>query len=257
MLKRRGDRGLTLVEILLALIVMVLGILGILALFPPAMESAKESMEETNAAIFGESVAHAIKNAIQLGKYDTASTTWYIRLKHDLYTSAAKGPNPPGLPPADANQYDFLLPRLADSWVHHPGGGAAGDPATIPAFQLGQEPAIQKTLQETWDKNDPTDPHNQFLFSFDIRKINTLDYLLQAGAPMNTGVDPPRPYNMSDLEAMTKLYEFRIHVLRGPRAGGGVSGGTGTGSVGGSGSGGAEPEFKNLVATITYRVTTK
>ena len=38
MRKRNAERGMTLIEILIALIVMVLGVLGILALFPPAMQ---------------------------------------------------------------------------------------------------------------------------------------------------------------------------------------------------------------------------
>ena len=56
-------RGMTLIEILIALIVMVLGVLGILALFPPSLEMAKESMEETNAAMLSESVAHSLMEA--------------------------------------------------------------------------------------------------------------------------------------------------------------------------------------------------
>ena len=48
---RGAQKGMTLIEILIALLVMVLGVLGIMALFPPALQSASESMEETNAAI--------------------------------------------------------------------------------------------------------------------------------------------------------------------------------------------------------------
>ncbi|HLY74252.1 MAG TPA: prepilin-type N-terminal cleavage/methylation domain-containing protein, partial [Planctomycetota bacterium] len=60
---RPRERGMTLIEILIALIVMVLGVLGILALFPPSLEMAKESMEETNAAILAESVADSLMEA--------------------------------------------------------------------------------------------------------------------------------------------------------------------------------------------------
>ena len=60
MRNRGAQRGMTLIEILIALIVMVLGVLGILALFPPALQMGSESMEETNAAILAESVAHAL-----------------------------------------------------------------------------------------------------------------------------------------------------------------------------------------------------
>jgi Tfp pilus assembly protein PilV len=44
---------------------MVLGVLGILALFPPALQSGTESMEETNASIIAESVAHGLTAALQ------------------------------------------------------------------------------------------------------------------------------------------------------------------------------------------------
>ena len=42
-MKRNTEKGLTLVEILLALIVMVIGLAGILALFPVALQASKES----------------------------------------------------------------------------------------------------------------------------------------------------------------------------------------------------------------------
>src|SRR3990167_5035570 len=108
---RRNERGLTLIEILLALIIMVLGILGILALFPPALESAKESMEETTAAILGESVAQSLSMATRFAQYDSATGTYTVVFTHDLKNGV------------EFVKYAFPggLPLIADGWRHHPG----------------------------------------------------------------------------------------------------------------------------------------
>src|SRR5215470_15065722 len=85
-----SERGMTLIEILLALIVMVLGVLGVLAVFPVAMESAKESMEETNAALVGESVAQGLTNGMRLAYYDTVTQRTVVTLTHDLLVGSVK-----------------------------------------------------------------------------------------------------------------------------------------------------------------------
>src|SRR5262245_16129424 len=119
----RKDRGLTLLEILLALIVMVIGIVGILALFPTALDSAKESMEYSQAAITGESVANALAVALRLATLDPQSGTWSATLSHDLKQGDSS-----------AKTYKFPLPKLTEglsnsgegtNWVHHPGKSAA------------------------------------------------------------------------------------------------------------------------------------
>ena len=88
MTRTRRQQGLTLIEILLALIVMVIGIVGILALFPAAMESAKESMEETQAAILAESVAHSLQEAVRFAQWDTGTGQWTVIFTHDLKNGA-------------------------------------------------------------------------------------------------------------------------------------------------------------------------
>jgi hypothetical protein len=91
--------------------------------------------------------------------------------------------------------------------------------------------------------NDMSEPYKQFAFSFDIRKINTLAYLVGTPKPDGSG-----PYTMTDLEPMVKLYEFRIHVFR-MRVDASAFGGTGTGTGG--------TTVKKLIATVTDRVSTK
>lgn len=258
MLKRRGSKGLTLVEILLALIVMVLGVLGILALFPPAMESAKQSMEETNAAIFAESVAHGLKTSIIMSKWDDPSKTWWCRFKHDLFTSSAKPTAPGGLfpTPPDNWQFDFPLPLLKDGWLHYPGGVPAGDPATLGIFRLGDETAIKDAVDYVKTNVDPSDPMKQFSFSFDIKKINSVDYLINATpAPINPATNAPYVYP-NDIEGLCKMYEFTIHVFRSPEMGPSVTSSGGSAVTSGT-SGSSSMGSPNLIASFSYRVTGK
>src|SRR5688572_31125422 len=137
--RNRGERGLTLLEILLALIVMVIGIVGILALFPTALDSAKESMEYSQAAITGESVANALAVALRLATLEPGSGVWTAVLSHDL-----KAQGSPDL------KYTFRLPRLTEGlsnsregtpWIHHPGTVTPMDsPEDQGAFVLGADP---------------------------------------------------------------------------------------------------------------------
>lgn len=223
-----SQRGMTLIEILIALIVMVLGVLGILALFPPSLEMAKESMEETNAALLGESVAHSMMESFTAAEEDKASPTLLLRctMSHDMKAGDKT-----------RGRYTFILPPLPidpstnPDWYHFPsaamppgqGSPAAGDPGSKLAsmswdpesddrhFQLGGDQWVVDAVQSVHDMNDPTDPLTQFAFSFDIRKVDDMWYQRSKG-----GMDPYRKVvlKQDDYEAMEKLYEVRIHILR-------------------------------------------
>jgi type II secretory pathway pseudopilin PulG len=226
---RSGRRGMTLIEILIALIVMVLGVLGILALFPPSLEMAKESMEETNAAMIAESVAHSMMEAFSSAEEDKASSKLLLRctMSHDMKAGDKT-----------RGRYTFILPPLPTDpttnpeWYHFPstamppgqGSPAAGDPGSKMTsmswdpeaddrhFQLGGDQWLLNTVQSVHEVNDPTDPLTQFAFSFDIRKIDDMWYQRR-----NSGtIDPYRKValKLEDYEAMEKLYEIRIHILR-------------------------------------------
>jgi type II secretory pathway pseudopilin PulG len=249
---RRRERGLTLIEILLALIVMVLGVVGILALFPPALQSSTESMEETNAAIVGESVAQALTNAMRFAWYDATVKEWHVTLSHDLKAG--------GL----SVKYKFVLPRLpapadpTQGWKHYPGSPnpSPASPDTGGAIQpdIEQDPRIFMLAGDNWTRatvenvhnvNDPTDPYKQFAFCFDVRKVNTLEYLLQQRNPATNA-----NYSLDELEPLTKLFEFRIHIFRtAQQAGSFGSGGTTTTTPG--------ADFKRIVATVTKRISSK
>jgi len=227
------SRGMTLIEILIALIVMVLGVLGILALFPPALQSGTESMEATNAAILAESVAHGLMSAfttVEENKTPTAgATTLQLRatITHDMKSGTT------------SNRYVFILPPLPANpltnldWYHYPssanpsgqgGNPPPGDPGSKMTggqwdpesddrlFQLGGDKALLDTVTDVRTVNDPTDPLTQFAFSFDIRKVDNMWYQRRnPGAidPYRNAIVRPEEY-----EAMMKLYEIRIHILR-------------------------------------------
>jgi hypothetical protein len=223
------SRGLTLIEILIALIVMVLGVLGILALFPPALQSGTESMEATNAAILAESVAHSLASAFMTVEEDKTSTKLTLRatMSHDCKSKST------------TNRYTFILPPLPVDplanleWWHFPSSSspqgqgvppAPGDPGSKMTggpwdpetddrlFQLGGDPSILNTVLDVQNVNDPTDPLTQFAFSFDVRKVDDMWYQRRnpgAMDPFRNRVITPEEY-----EAMEKLYEVRIHILR-------------------------------------------
>lgn len=259
MRNRAAEKGMTLIEILIALIVMVLGVLGILALFPPALQSGTESMEETNAAILAESVSHALMSGFASVEEDKTSTTGLklkVTLTHDLKSSSANG------------RYTFVLPPLPtdpttnEEWWHYPstasppnqGGstppgdsgskmtGAAWDPEQDDRhFQLGGDQWLVNTVDDVHAVNDPTDPLKQFGFSFDIRKVDNMYHQRKDPA----AVDPYRNtiLKIDDYEAMEKLYELRIHILRISQQG--ASGGA-QGAV-----------FRRYITSFTKRISVK
>jgi len=252
MKQRTVQKGLTLIEILLALIIMVVGLVGILALFPPALESAKISMEETNAAIIAESVAHALTNSVRFSVYDDGGGTpvWRAVLTHDLKGSTG-----------NAGTYNFTLPPLDtngdgksddDDWIHHPPGSGKPNPMIEKdeIFTLKGDDSVIRSHDEVVKASGGSDPYDQFAFSYDVRKINTLEYLV-SGTDPTTGSNfikqDGTPYTLQDLDNMVKLYEFHIHIFRTYSKG--SSGGTSTAS---------DQELgKNWIATVRNRVSTK
>ncbi|HLY09103.1 MAG TPA: prepilin-type N-terminal cleavage/methylation domain-containing protein [Planctomycetota bacterium] len=225
---RRAQSGMTLIEILIALIVMVLGVLGILALFPPSLEMAKESMEETQAALLGESVAHSMMESFTAAEEDKGSATLLLRctMSHDMKAGdRTRGRYTFNLPPLP------LDPTTNPDWYHYPsasmppgqGNPAAGDPGAKLSstswdpenddrhFQLGGDQWTVDAVESVHAQNDPTDPLTQFAFSFEIRKVDDMWYQRSKGS-----MDPYRKVvlKLADYEAMEKLYEVRINILR-------------------------------------------
>jgi type II secretory pathway pseudopilin PulG len=220
---RTGRRdGLTLIEILLAIIVMALGLVGILALFPPALEQANESMEETQAAILGESVSHALVSAFRNALVDPQTKDVVVYLAHDLEAGGHKG------------RYEFVLPKGDQpnaageyKWYHFPSSANPpprdqGSPVPMPGwdattderhFKLGANGWTKATTDHVKQNFDDTDVLSQFQFSFNLTKVPTLAYLRKAQAGPVDPAAPPLP-KAEQIEAMEKLYEIKIFILR-------------------------------------------
>jgi prepilin-type N-terminal cleavage/methylation domain-containing protein len=214
-------RGVTLVEILLAIIVMAVGMMGIMAIYPATLQTGKTSMEETNAAILSNSIKQALSMALKRATWDNAKQRYVMVLTHDMKNGNA------------GNVVSLDLPNTTEGWWHYPGTTALtnGSVETMSVYALGADPWVWAALKEVWDKNDPTDPYDQFAFSFDVRKVNNISW-------MN-----PQPI---DLEQRVRLFDFRVHVLR-RRNNAQVMSGEGNGTMML-----AAPDEYELVTTVTF-----
>src|SRR5436190_11847747 len=87
---RRTPRGFTILEILIAIVILVLGISGIVALFPTAIESGNQTVQDSYAAAITQSVVDAIAVGIRESRYrvrdsgGAAARDWtYFIFDHD------------------------------------------------------------------------------------------------------------------------------------------------------------------------------
>jgi len=81
-------KGFTIIEILIAIVVLVLGITGIVALFPTAIESGNQTVEDTYSATITQSVVDAISVGLRESRYSYRTPppgrVWtYFILNHD------------------------------------------------------------------------------------------------------------------------------------------------------------------------------
>jgi hypothetical protein len=231
---------------------MVLGVLGVLRLFPPAMELARESVEETNAALLGESVAQGLTNGMRLSIYDTAKQQTVVTLTHDLQIGSVK------------MKYRFILPKIEKSgdpqWIHFPGSKTPGDPdpgQLLPnawnpedddrLFLLAGDGWVRETTENVMRINDPTDSYNQFAFAFDIRKVFTMEHMIRP-TPQPNPDKPGTNYAEKDLDPMMKLYEFRIYIFRTAQQMSAMGGGSTT-------TAGTGTDVRKLVGVVSKRIT--
>jgi type II secretory pathway pseudopilin PulG len=92
MQETRRSAGFTILEILIAIVILVLGISGIIALFPTAIASGAQTVQDTYAAQITQSVMDAISVGVRESRYRVADTgspvrVWtYFILDHDGVT---------------------------------------------------------------------------------------------------------------------------------------------------------------------------
>jgi prepilin-type N-terminal cleavage/methylation domain-containing protein len=119
-LKRR--RGFTILEILIAIVILVLGISGIVALFPTAIEAGNKTVEDCYAAAITQSVVDAIAVGIRVSQFrvldrPVVGRAWkYFILNHDgVYDRMVKSPqNFQSDPNISHSDWCILLPQGPD-----------------------------------------------------------------------------------------------------------------------------------------------
>ncbi len=209
-----NNKGLTLIEILIAIIVLMIGLVGILALFPTGLKSAKETEEDSNSAIMADSVCQSLQAAMRMPEViDIGGTKANIvKMSHD------------GLPrdtgKTDECIYNILLPTFVESLAGfndkprlfaHPTreenvdaeanylGTLLDNNITEPefAFRLGNNLAIYEAYKDVISGPDSTDPYMQYGFAFTVMRVDDLDP------------------DMTDPERRARpLFEFKIYIYR-------------------------------------------
>lgn len=120
----RRRRGFTIIEILIAIVILVLGITGIVALFPTAINAGNKTVEDTYAATVCQSVVDAVTVGLRESRYTYQITTpitrtWrYFVFDHDGVVDAIPkapdqfdtGGGDPNGPPWDKD-WCIILPR--------------------------------------------------------------------------------------------------------------------------------------------------
>lgn len=192
-------RGLTLIEILIALIVLMVGLVGIFALFPVGMRSTQESVEDSTAALLAESVHHAIVAGMRSSRPASGPAdrvpvvlthdggpgrAWDGRTTHNATTGTPAGP----LLPQDT--YVFQLPSESDggaplsyptpgtgstdvpgaNLLQMAGMGVSGAPSYVRRSLVGAGTLVNPTGGSV-RAEDPTEPLNQYQVAFVVARV--------------------------------------------------------------------------------------
>lgn len=195
--RAHSRRGLTLIEILIALIILMVGLVGIFALFPVGIKSTQESVEDSTAALLAESFHHALIAAMRASRpANGANDTVEVALCHDGLTgkrfdgttshNATTGSTAgPALPD---NTYVFALPSVADAnrlYTYPRTGTGAGTAPRQALFRMSDSGGTQTYLRRclmgagtrtapdpgtVWFE-DPTEAIDQYYVCFDVTRV--------------------------------------------------------------------------------------
>ena len=191
---RRSHSGFTLIEILIALVLLMVGIVGILTLFPVGIKNVSDSVEDSTAANIGQSLYAAMTEAMR-----RPNAAGDVILAHD------------GLAIVGAQTYTFKLPLSTGPVDLHPGAGLGTDP-TLQVFQLGTDLRTQNVVNDitappAWSAGgDPSEPMRQYSFQFEVSKPS--DALIVIRAPGTLG---PTDAGLTD---EVPMYRFRFLIYR-------------------------------------------
>ncbi len=116
------NKGFTIVEILIAMVVLSLGLLGILGVFPVGIKQTAKIVQDSNAAIIAESVRNSIEMSLQSTRIEDDTDRGFVYLGEGVKALLEEK----GLSlPVDVTSLDGNPPSInktADYWVKLPQG---------------------------------------------------------------------------------------------------------------------------------------
>lgn len=212
-----ASKGFTIIEILIAMVVLSLGLLGILGVFPAGIKKTAEIVEDSNAAMIAESSRNAMELALQNARIDDGADKGFIYLGEGVDALMEERGN---VPPVDITLLDGTPPSInkaADYWVKLPYNNGEEylyprfDPTiyAVGAFTADNLPPVKRVFpcgaQILKDVNDPglttderkeaeRDPYSQYSYAFIVREAKV--------------GDPPA------YTTMHSLYEVTIYIYK-------------------------------------------
>ena len=80
MIYGQRDKGFTLVEVALALLVMAIGVLAVFSLLSAGLDASARAVDDTHAAMFADSVFNSLKSlSLNWGEVEAKSNKWIVR----------------------------------------------------------------------------------------------------------------------------------------------------------------------------------
>jgi hypothetical protein len=184
----QSRRGVTLTEVLLAILIMAMGMISLLALFPVGMKNMADSSRDNRVAVVTHN-AHALADAQNLrrdaaveGLIDNLETAWNLNpsdpspplaidpIGYEVYQAPAASPLPaatppayPIVPPETAHAFGILPPTYMNLPMHQ----TNGVPPTVPAVRGIPRSSVaftsgQPNLNRRWFTYDADATFNEF-----------------------------------------------------------------------------------------------
>jgi prepilin-type N-terminal cleavage/methylation domain-containing protein len=212
-----GSKGFTIVEILIAMVVLSLGLMGILGVFPAGIKMTSGIVEDSNSAIIAESVRNAVELGLHRARIDDGANKGFVYLGEGVEALLEESGH---TLPFDITTLDGTPPDInnaADYWVKLPfnDGGMylypRANPTTyeIGPYTIKNNPPVKRVFpcgaQVAKNAKDPSliaverqeaekDPFPQYSYAFVIKEA-------KVGSP------PVYTTNHS-------LYELTVYVYR-------------------------------------------
>lgn len=156
----RWNSGFTILEILIAMVVLTVGVLGLLALFPIGIQSTTHTVRDSRSSLLARSIQEAITVAMRVSPDETTNAA--VLVQHDGFAGG---------------QYTFARPLVAGAagQIYCPAPGGGTDP-TGDTFELAKDAQAFAAVQDIRDPAmglgiDPTEPTQQYSFGFLVQRV--------------------------------------------------------------------------------------